>query len=152
MVIFTSAQYFPYQMYRTANVFGSLDQKARLSYCHSASIVRCQSVRKLCISTSSPEPLNEFLWNLVGMKYSWSLTNVVIFRRDPARGGSRMGQKYVVKGPLLQRTSSDRKTTATNQMNSNDLKARGEKCCYFWFLSELFLTRFNVFSDFAVFG
>ena len=32
-------------------------------------------VRKLfTFSTSSPEPLDGFWWNLVGMKYSWSLT------------------------------------------------------------------------------
>ena len=34
-------------------------------------------------STSSPEPLDGFWWNLVGMKYSWSLTSVVVFRPDP---------------------------------------------------------------------
>ena len=42
---------------------------------------------------SSPEPLDGFWWNLVGMKYpSWSLTSVVVFRPDPPRGGSRTGQ------------------------------------------------------------
>ena len=47
-------------------------------------------------------------------------------------------------GPLLQETSSsDRKATETNQMDSNDLEACGKKCCYFWFHSEVkFLTRF----------
>ena len=52
------------------------------------------SVRKLfTFSTSSPEPLDGFWWNLVGMKYSWSLTSVVVFRPDPPRGGSRAGPK-----------------------------------------------------------
>ena len=55
---------------------------------------RPTSVRKLfTFSTSSPEPLDGFWWNLVGMKYSWSLTSVVVFRPDPPRGGSRAGPK-----------------------------------------------------------
>ena len=64
------------------------------------------------------------------------------FRPDPPRGGSRAGQ--VMGGPLLQETSSsDRKTTATNQMDNNDLEACGKKCCYFLFHSDVkFLTRF----------
>ena len=57
---------------------------------------------------------------------------------DPGRGQNRS------RGPLLQETSSsDRKATATNQMDSNDLRACGKKCCCFWFHSEVkFLTRF----------
>ena len=57
---------------------------------------------------------------------------------DPGRGQNRS------RGPLLQETSSsDRKATATNRMDSNDLEACGKKCCYFWFHSEVkFLTRF----------
>ena len=52
------------------------------------------SVCKLfAFSTSSPEPLNGFWWNLVGMKYSWS--KCCYFWPDPPRGGSRVGQKYV---------------------------------------------------------
>ena len=71
------------------------------------------------------EPLHGCLRNLVGMKYSWSLTSVVI-RPDLSRGGSRAGPKKVTGGPLLQRTSaSDLKATATNQMHSNDLEACG---------------------------
>ena len=55
---------------------------------------RPSSVRKLfTFSTSSPKPLDKFWWNLVGMKYSWSLTSVVVFRPDPPRGGSRAGPK-----------------------------------------------------------
>ena len=63
-----------------------------MSYCHSASsVVRPSSsssvVRKLfTFSTSSPEPLDWFWWNLVGMKYSWSLTSIVVFRPDPPQG------------------------------------------------------------------
>ena len=33
-------------------------------------------------------------------------------------------------GPLLQKTSSDRKATATNRIHSNDLEACVIKCCY----------------------
>ena len=46
------------------------------------------------------------------------------------QGGAKIG--YV--GLLFQKTSSsDRKATSTNRMYSNDLEARGKKCCYFWF-------------------
>ena len=38
-------------------------------------------------------------------------------------------------------------------MHSNDLKACGKKCCYFWFHSEVkFLTRFDVFLDLVIFA
>ena len=58
-----------------------------------ASVRRLSSVRLFTFSTSSPEPLDGFWWNLVWMKYSRSLTSVVVFRPDPSRGGSRAGQK-----------------------------------------------------------
>ena len=65
---------------------------------------------------------------------------------DPARGQNRSW------GPLLQRTSSDWKVTATNRMHSNDLQASGKKCCFFLFYSEVkFLTRFNVFFELVIF-
>ena len=120
-------------------VFSSPEPKARVSYCHSApSVVRpsvvvrrrpSSSVRKLfTFSTSSPKPLDGFWWNLVGMKYSCSLTSVVVFRPDPSRGGSRAGAKIGHGGPLLQETSSsDRKATATNQMDSNDSRSMWEE-------------------------
>ena len=38
-------------------------------------------------------------------------------------------------GPLLQKTSSDRKATATNRIHTNDLEACVMKCCCFWFHS-----------------
>ena len=64
---------------------------------HRPSSVRpsSSSVRRKIFTfpTSSPEPLDGFWWNLVGMKYSWSLTSVVVFRPDPPRGGSRAGPK-----------------------------------------------------------
>ena len=76
------------------------------------------------------------------MRYSWSLTSVVVFWPDPHRGGSRGGAKIGHGGGhLLQETSSsDRKATATNQMDSNDLEACGEKCCLFLvpFRSQIF--------------
>ena len=85
------------------------------------------------------------------MKYSWSLTSVIVFWPDPPRGGSRAGQKYVTGGTLLQETSSDRKATATNQMHSNDQQSWGKKCCYFWFHSEVkFLTHFDLFLDLVI--
>ena len=79
--------------------------------------------------------------------YGWSTQGplqVLLFfgqirpRADPGRGHNRSW------GPLLQRnSSSDWKSTATNQMHSSDLEACGKKCCYFWFHSVVkFLTRF----------
>ena len=54
---------------------------------------RPSSVRKLfTFSTSSPEPLDGFWWNFVGMKYSWSLTSVVVFRPDPPGANPGRGQ------------------------------------------------------------
>ena len=64
---------------------------------------------------------------------------------DPGRGQNSS------RGPLLQRTSSDWKATATNRMHSSDLEAFGKKCCYFWFHSEVkILTRFGVFMDLVI--
>ena len=75
-------------------------------------------VRKLfTFSTSSPEPLDGFRWNLVEMKYWWSLTIVIIFGQirpgvDPGRAENRS------RGPLLQETSSsDQKATTTNRFH-----------------------------------
>ena len=70
-------------------VFSSPEPKDRVSYCHSAPSVRCKC---FTFSTSS-EPLDGFWWNLVGMKFSWSLTSVFVFLPDPSRGRSRAGAK-----------------------------------------------------------
>ena len=66
------------------------------------------------------------------------------FSDRSVQGRIQCGAKVGHGGPLLQETSSsDRKATATNRMDSNDLEACGKKCCYFWFHSEVkFLTRF----------
>ena len=55
------------------------------------------------ISTSSPEPLNGFWWNLVGMKYSWSPASVVVFRPEPPIGGSRAGHNRLRRGPSYEK-------------------------------------------------
>ena len=79
--------------------FRAQEPKAPVTYCDHAlsgvrpSVVRPSSVKLFTFSTSSPEPLDGFWWNLVWMKYSRSLTSVVVFRPDPSRGGSRAGQK-----------------------------------------------------------
>ena len=63
------------------------------------------SVRKLfTFSTSSPKPLDGIWWNLVGMKYSWSLTSVVVFRPDLPRGGSRASQNRSRGVPFFKKT------------------------------------------------
>ena len=135
------------------HLFSSPEPKARVSYCHSAPSVVRPSVRRrrpssssvhrklFTFSTSSPEPLDGFWWNLVGMKYSWSLTS---FWARSAQGWIQGGAKIGHGGPLLQETSSsDRKATVPNRMHNNDLEACEKKCCYFWFHSEVkFLTRF----------
>ena len=82
-------------------LFRAQEPKAPVTYCdhalsgvrRPASVCRPSSVRLFTFSTSSPEPLDGFWWNLVWMKYSRSLTSVVVFRPDPSRGGSRAGQK-----------------------------------------------------------
>ena len=58
---------------------------------------------------------------------------------DPGRGKNRsQGVPFFRK--LLLQTG---RLTATNRVHSSDLEARGKKCCYFWFHSEVkFLTRF----------
>ena len=138
-------------------VFRAQEPKAPVTYCDHALSSVClpssvcpSSVRLFTFSTSSPEPLDGFWWNLVWMKYSRSLTSVVVFRPDPSRGGAKIGHG----GPLLQETSSsDWKATATNRMHSDDLETCGKKCCYFWFHSEVkFLTRFDVFLDLVKFA
>ena len=58
-----------------------------------SSVCHPSSVRLFTFSTSSPEPLDGFWWNLVWMKYSRSFTSVIVFRPDPSRGRSRAGQK-----------------------------------------------------------
>ena len=80
-------------------VFRAQEPKAPVTFCDHAlsgvrpSVVRPSSVKLFTFSTSSPEHLDGFWWNLVWMKYSRSLTSVVVFRPDPSRGGSRAGQK-----------------------------------------------------------
>ena len=76
------------------SLFRAQEPKAPVTYCdHALSGVRPSSVRLFTFSTSSLEPLDGFWWNFVWMKYSRSLTSVVVFQPDPPRGGSRAGQK-----------------------------------------------------------
>ena len=74
-------------------------------------------------------------------------------RPDPQRGGSRAGPKKGHRGRHLQLSCfSDRKATATNQIQSNDPEACGKKCCYFWLYPKSIFTRFDVFLDFVIFA
>ena len=64
----------------------------RLSVC--PSITRPRNI--FTFSTSSPELLDGFWWNLVGMKYSWSLTSVVVFgliHLGAYRGRAKIGHR-----------------------------------------------------------
>ena len=76
------------------------------------------------------EPVNGCLRNLVGMKCSWSGTCIKMFWPYLPRGGSRVRLKRSQGGPLLQKTSSDRKATATNRIHSNDLVACNMKLLF----------------------
>ena len=64
--------------------------------------------------------------------------------QERIQGGAKIGHG----GPLLQETSSsDRMTSATNRMHSNDLKACGKKCLVpFW--SQIF----DVFLGLVIFA
>ena len=69
------------------------------------------------------------------------------------QGRIQGGAKISHGGPLLQETSSS-DWKATNRMHSHDLEACGNKCCYFWFHSEVkfwrVLTSFGL-SHFGIF-
>ena len=82
-----------------AIVIAHRPSSVRLSVRRPASVVR----KLFTFATSSPEPLDGFWWNLVGMKCSWSLTSVVVFRSDPHRGGSGAGQKLVTGVPFFKK-------------------------------------------------
>ena len=66
----------------------------------------------------------------------------IFARSAKGKGGSKIGN-----GCLFFNSCSDRNTTATNQMHSNDLAACGKKCCYFWIHSEINL---YVFMDLVI--
>ena len=74
------------------------------------------------------------------------------FSARSAQGRVQGGAKIGHGGPLLQETSSsDRKATATNRMDSNDLEACGKKCCYFGSIPKSNFWRvFDVFYDFVI--
>ena len=75
------------------------------------------------------------------------------FSARSAQGQIQGGVKIGHGGPFLQETSSsDRKATAINQMDSNDLEACGKKCCYFFlpFRSQI-LKRFWRLLDLVIF-
>ena len=107
---------------------------------------RPSSVRLFTFSTSSPEPLDDFLMKLkLGMDEVLKVPyKCCCFSARSVQGRIQGGAKIGHGDPLLQETSSsDRKATATNRMHSSDLETCGKKCCYFWFHSEVkFLTRF----------
>ena len=67
------------------SIISATEPKAQVYYCDHLLSVVCPSVRhqlSLCqwftFLTSSPIPLDRFWSNLVGMKCSWSLSNVIV--------------------------------------------------------------------------
>ena len=130
-------------------VFRAQESKAPVTYCDHALSGVCRpsvrpSVRQFTFSTSSPEPLDRFWWNLVWMKYSRSLISVVVFRPDPPRGGSRAGAKIGHAGSPSSKNFFFRSEGYSNKPNAWQWsKNMWEEVCYFWFHSEVkFLTRF----------
>ena len=129
----------------TIRFFSSPEPKAQVSYCQ----------------TSAPWPsvrgpsVNFHIFNFFFITAWWILMKLgrdevlmvpyksCFFLATSAQGRIQGGAKIGHGGPILQETSSDQKTTTTNQMHSNDLEACGMKCLYFWFHSEVkLLTRF----------
>ena len=80
-------------------IFRAQEPKAPMTYCDHAlsgvrpSVVRPSSIKLFTFSTSSPEPLDGFWWNLVWMKYSRSLTSVVVFSARSVQGRIQGGAK-----------------------------------------------------------
>ena len=92
--------------------FNSPEPKARVCFCHSVpSVVLPSSIRRpssvvrkyFTLPTSSPEPLDRFWWNLVGMNNPWSLTNVVVFQPDTSRADRGRGQNSSRGSPSVVR-------------------------------------------------
>ena len=79
--------------------------------------------------------------------------NCYCFSARSAQGRIQGGPKYAIVGPLLHRTFSDRKATATSRTHSNDLETHGKKSCYLLlFHSKVKFWRvFNVFLDLVIF-
>ena len=75
------------------------------------------------------------------------------FSAGSAQGRIQGGANIGHGGPLHQETSSsDRKATATNRMNSSDLEACGKKCCIFGSIRKSnFWCVFYVFLDLSHF-
>ena len=85
---------------------------------------KCMYMYGNTLPAFTTEPLNGCLRNLVGMKCSWPGTCIKMLRPYLPRGGSRARQNRSPGGggPLLQKTFSDWKATATNRIHSNDLE------------------------------
>ena len=84
--------------------FRAQEAKAPVTYCDQALSVVCPSFRLLTFSTSFPEPLDGFLCKFVGVKYSLSLTSVVIYQPNPPlMDPGRVQNSH--KGPHRQITS-----------------------------------------------
>ena len=83
-----------------------------------------------------------FLWNLLGMKYLWSLTSVVMFRLDPRRGWSREGQKMARWVPFFKELLKVLRLHEQTKCIAM-LEASRKKCCYLFYflLRSKFLTR-----------
>ena len=114
--------YFPCsRLNRDVLLFRTQEPKASVTYCDHASSIR-PSVRLFTFSTSFPELLGRFWWNLVGMKYSWSLASVVVFSARSAQG---RGQNRSW-GSSSSNNFFFRPEGFSNKPNAYDLAAWGE--------------------------
>ena len=146
-------------------------------------LVRLANKGRLLLRTPGPVPFGTCICSNVETILSWtchvygpfqfraSLGTSILLGRDEVlmvpytcccfsarsiQGRIQGGAKIGHGGPLLQQTSSsDQKAKETNQMHSSDLEARGKKCSYFWFHSEVkffdaFLTSFLDFYSFCL--
>ena len=107
--------------------------------------------RQFTFLTSPPEPLNEIWWNLVWMKYSRSLTSVVVFRPDPPREGSRAGRNRSLGSSSSQKFFLRPEGYSNKPNTSPWSRSTWEEVLLFWFHSEVkFLTRFDVFLHLVI--
>ena len=147
---------FPVQGYLIFLAHLSQRLKWAIVIAHRPSSVR-PSVRRPSVRPSVVRPsVNFHIFNFFSQTAWWILMKLgryevimvpykcCCFLARSAKGRIQGGAKIGHGGPLLQESSSsDRKATATNQMDNNDLEACGKKFCYFLFHSEVkFLTRF----------
>ena len=90
----------------------------------------------MCLyGASSQESPDDFWCYFIGIEYSWSLTSVVVFRRDPL--WCWFGADHT-RSQMCPSFVEFRNASVTNWLHSNDLKACMKSVtCIAWFHSEV---------------